>query len=170
MLKWMLMTVLRCGSFLCANEGEQWQEDCATSIKEEFDWEDRAEEYLTLGFESLLAHKPSEALLQFESALSFLDRPDSLVYFIKCMISYGQAVAYDCLGLQEECSDACLAVVSHALTMADIDDDGEHDGEEMTQEEYEDFVKFRKAFKKAPHLAPTKEVRDFLLVFSRMLD
>ncbi len=75
---------------------EEFQRD----LKE---WQSESLMHLGNGTANLLSHEPWHALEDFQRASTFLDPSDNSSFVIGFLISFGQAIAYDCLGFQENC-------------------------------------------------------------------
>lgn len=132
-------------------------EEFEPTLKE---WQSESLTYLGNGNAHLLAHEPWQALENFQKASALLDPTDNSSFVIGFLISFGQAIAYDCLGFHGKCKEA---IGSLFLAISGYDDEESPEtglNTDSNSHEYESSVQF---LRNLAVIAPSLEVRELLL-------
>ena len=156
MIKWVLailFLVIRFSAF-----SEETPNEFHHPLQE---WQNEALLHFSYGNTHLLFHEPWQALEQFQRANSLLDKSDSSSCPIGFLITFGQVIAYDCLGFHDRCKQA---IGSLFLNINEYDDEDDLSSEEdecsqIASEESKDALQF---LQNLAILAPSCEVRELL--------
>ena len=134
---------------------------CFAEESESFlkEWQSESLTYIGNGNAHLLAHEPWQALENYQKANEFLDLTDNSSFVLGFLISFGQAVAYDCLGFHGKCKQA-IGSLFFAINGYDSEEPaGVDQNPDSNSHEYESSVQF---LRDLAAIAPSLEVRELL--------
>ena len=125
------------------------------------EWQNEALLYFSYGNVHLLSHEPWKALEQFQRANSLLDKSDSSSCPIGFLITFGQVIAYDCLGFHDQCKQAIGSLFLN-FNEYDDGDDLPSEKDECSQTTYEESKVALQFLQNLAILAPSSEIRELL--------
>jgi hypothetical protein len=117
--------------------------------------------HLSYGNSHLLLYEPWQALEQFQRANSLLDKSDNSSCPIGFLITFGQVIAYDCLGFHDQCKQAVGSLFLN-INEYDDGDDLRSEENECGQTACEDSKIALQFLQNLAMLAPSSEIREFL--------
>ena len=157
MLKYLLVFVL-VGAKTVVFSGEVTDFKINSTYQAALDSQDKSVVCIARGSLNLFSNEPRAALKNFQKALTFSHKsedPEAMEF----IVLFGQVIAYDMLGLRENCGEAAFSLL-YAMQNCEDDDDGMDYPEDFTSlmEEAEAFEMLRSL----ASIAPTSAVRNFL--------
>lgn len=144
-----LMLGVPCFSAEFQHDLKEWQSECLL--------------HLGYGNAGLLLDEPLYALEEFQKATTLLDTSDNSSSIISFLISFGQAIAFDCLGLKEHCRESI-----GSLFLAINEYDEEEELTDIDEQSIPNFVENKAAIEFLRDLvsvAPSPEIRELLFSF-----
>jgi hypothetical protein len=125
------------------------------------EWQNEVLLHFGYGNTHLLLHEPWQALDQFQRANSLLDKSNSSSCPIGFLITFGQVIAYDCLGFHDQCRQAIGSLFLN-INEYDDGDDLHSEEDESSQTACEESKIALQFLKNLAVLAPSSEVRELL--------
>lgn len=114
--------------------------------------------YTGVGCGYLLTEQPQEGLKHLLTAESLIDPSDEEAPVYRFFVSFGQIVAYDCLGQRDLCLQALGKMFLTLHDEESEDDDEDEDGDSVPE-----AAAFVETFRKLAQLAPSPDVKAVLL-------
>ena len=156
MIKWMLATLLLIIGLPVFSE--ETSNEFHHPLQE---WQNEALVHFSYGNTHLLLHEPWKALEQFQRANSLLDKSDGSSCPIGFLITFGQVIAYDCLGFHDQCKQAVGSLFLNINEYND-EDDPLYEEDECSQTTCEESKIALQFLQNLAILAPSSEVRELL--------
>ena len=156
MRKWVLAALLV--TVEISSFSEESSNDSYCSLQK---WQEEALLHCGYGNAHLLLNEPRQALEQFQRASSLLDKSDGSFCPIRFLVTFNQIVAYDCLGLHDQCKQAVGSLFLGVHEWDDGDDSvpEENEGSQTEDKASEFIIHFLRSL---ASFAPSPDVRGLL--------
>lgn len=118
--------------------------------------------YIGRGNENLLEHHYSQALSDFQYAASLLNNEKIHIPELDFLICFGQIIAYDNLGLKDQCQNAMLSLFLIITQNDDETCNDDQSGVVDSNSDQEEYIEGAALMMKLINLAPSPSVREFL--------
>jgi|GEM_PF-2690189 tetratricopeptide (TPR) repeat protein len=128
--------------------------------------------YIGFGNESLSLKKFSSALDDFQKAFSLLGKPEDHPPELDVLILFGEVIAYDNLGLKDDCSKY-LAILKSIINSDNEIEDSEfsYDYNNFSLEDYQEAIETTSDLYHLASIACSKEIKEELfLIINKMFE